>query len=205
MIAAQIRDLQEDLTRLYSMRRYDSIYANVERPTKQDALRELRAICMMLPVQVVNEFWGWISLDILCDVLRDYIKLMRAKLDRRKETNDLRLDKARRRRLNKLYAHDDIVHIETLVKKVRVKKRVRAVFNAKKWPTWAAQEGRNDIASQSIDRYKQHEARTSRYYYQDKRLKELDEHHIKEDKEDIHTRTNLIIANNITVYTLYKM
>lgn len=206
------QELASSIARMRNLKRYDSVYVESGRPTKKDALAELERICTLLPSGSKAALWGWISVDVLIEVMESYAKALRIDLEARRDLDLARLSREQRSRAERVYREGVVGRERAVVNGIEIKRRRRAVpeETSSLFPSWAAQEEAALLGEQLSSRYgtKKTTAET-RYAAQDRRIERERIHALEEEvrlaREEVAARSAdaLPIAESGTVPTLY--
>lgn len=175
------RELASAITAMRKLARYDSVYAESGRPTREDALAELERVCALLPSGSRDALWGWVSVDVLIEVMEDYAKALRADLEARRDLDVARLAREQRERAERVYKEGVVARERAVVDGIEVKRRRRAVpqETSSLFPSWAAQEEEAILGAQ-LARYGTHKAET-RYAAQERRIERERLHKLEEE------------------------
>lgn len=208
----QQRELASAIARMRKLRRYDSVYAESGRPTREDALAELEEVCALLPSGSKDALWSWVSVDVLIEVMQDYFKALRADLEARRDLDQARLSREQRSRAERVYREGVVRRERAVVNGIEVKRRRRAVpeETSSLFPSWAAQEEEALLGEQLRSRYgtKLPTAET-RYAAQERRIERKRVHDLEEEarlaREEVAARSGdaLPIAQSGTVPARY--
>lgn len=175
------RELASAITAMRKLARYDSVYRESGRPTREDALAELERVCALLPCGAKEALWGWVSVDVLIEVMEDYAKALRADLEARRDLDEARLAREQRARAERVYKEGVVARERAVVNGIAVKRRRRAVpqETSALFPSWAAQEEEAILGAQ-LARYGTKEAET-RYAGQERRIERERIHELEEE------------------------
>ncbi len=149
------KDLASAIARMRKLKRYDSVYAESGRPTREEALAELEKICALLPPGSKEALWTWVSVDVLIEVMEDYVKALRKDLEARRDLDQARLARSQRSRAERVYREGVVGRERALVNGIEVKRRRRAVpqETSALFPSWAAQAEEAILGAQLASRY----------------------------------------------------
>lgn len=206
------RELAGAIARMRKLRRYDSVYAESGRPSREDALAELEEVCALLPSGSKAAMWQWVSVDVLIEVMESYAKALRADLEARRDLDLARLNRAQRSRAERVYREGVVSRERAVVNGIEVKRRRRAVpqETSSLFPSWAAQEEEALLGEQLSSRYGTKKATAeTRYAAQERRIERERIHALEEEarlaREEIAARSAeaLPIAESGTVPTKY--
>lgn len=206
------RELASAIARMRKLRRYDSVYAESGRPSREDALAELEEVCALLPSGSKDKLWSWVSVDVLIEVMEDYAKALRADLEARRDLDLARLDREQRSRAERIYREGVVSRERAVVNGIEVKRRRRAVpqETSSLFPSWAAQEEEALLGEQLRSRYGTKKATAeTRYAAQERRIERKRVHALEEEarlaREEVAARSAdaLPIAESGTVPALY--
>lgn len=201
------RELAGAITRMRKLKRYDSVYRESGRPTREAALAELEQVCALLPSGSKEALWGWISVDVLIEVMEDYAKALRADLEARRDLDEARLSREQRARAERVYREGVVARERAVVNGIEVKRRRRAVSEETStlFPSWAAQEEEALLGAQ-LSRYGTRSSETH-YASQERRIERERVHALEEEarlaREEVAARSAdaLPIAQSGTVPT----
>ena len=206
------RELASAIARMRKLRRYDSVYAESGRPTREDALAELEEVCALLPSGSKEALWSWVSVDVLIEVMEDYYKALRADLEARRDLDSARLSQEQRSRAERVYREGVVKRERAVVNGIAVKRRRRAVpeETSSLFPSWAAQEEEALLGEQLPSRYGTRRASAeTRYAAQERRIERKRVHALEEEarlaREEVAARSAdaLPIAESGTVPARY--
>lgn len=179
---AKQRELASSIARMRKLKRYDSVYRESGRPTREDALAELEQICALLPSGSKEALWTWVSVDVLIEIMEDYASALRADLEARRDLDEARLSREQRARAERVYREGVVARERAVVNGVEIKRRRRAVAEetSSLFPSWAAQEEEALLGAQLSSRYGTKPAET-RYAAQERRIERERIHALEED------------------------
>jgi len=206
------QELASAIARMRKLRRYDSVYAESGRPTRADALAELEEVCELLPSGSKAALWGWISVDVLIEVIESYAKALRVDLEARRDLDLARLSREQRSRAERVYREGVVGRERAVVNGIEIKRRRRAVppETSALFPSWAVQEEEALLGEQVKKRYgARPEKWETRYAAQERRIERERIHALEEEvklaREEVAARSAdaLPIAESGTVPRRY--
>lgn len=178
------RQLAAGIASMRKLKRYDSVYKESGRPSREDALVELERICTLLPSGSKGALWQWVNVDVLIEVMEDYAKALRIDLEARRDLDLARLSRAQRSRAERVYREGVVGRERAVVNGIEIKRRRRAVPEevSSLFPSWAAQEEEALLGEQLASRYGTKKATAeTRYAAQERRIERERIHALEEE------------------------